>query len=1084
MMKKMLSKTKLVAIAFSFMLLGVLCFVNGKDKVQAADSTSAYVTEAFTDADTIKNYFDTAEAYPTKDGYLFAGWFRDTDCTLENAVKVYDSTIETYYAKFVPEEVLSIKAQISTVAGSTTVDEVVKETRNIRFVSSVDDLTYGKVGFKLEFDGTTMYNNSKTVFDRIASNTTGDEYSFSPKVVDTDSEHFITAIWKNVTEDEFGTGFYVRAYWKTLDGTVVYGPSRYVTVNDGLTTNTVIIPVKDEQGTLAQAENIAVKYNDGTRTLDTEATKVELIARDEYGADEDDTYAHLRVTLAGTKTDLDSVTTFEITDTELSAKYRNLYTTYTEDSEASTDTADTSWFYQNLDESEYIIATAADLYGFAKVVNNGNLFVGGKVYLVSDIVVNKGTAGTSSWSTTYTDENGTEQTGTAYYWNDIGSTSSQFTGTFDGQMHTISGINYDVSQNTTSSGTNFHGFFGETAAKSEIKNLKLLNSVFNFKGKNNCGSIVGRANGSTLQNVYSEANVSSSSQHLGGIVGANNSSGGVTMANCWFNGIVTATYSSDNIYTGGLLANARSGATITNCKNTGKISVSKTDISNAYIGGLVARVNGTTTLSNCLTAGTVTLGASSDATSIVTTDCGVVVGGIDNSQTLICTNVFAMNDSISQSNGTDTITASAAVDGQESYTGVTMLSESGLTGVAAYANTKNLNYYTDNQENGAWVIGTDLNPVPKTLADEWIDIAWFCDKVTLDSENYEVTSEQNYQFTISDADEFYALPVIAANYNFKTDTISLANDIELNSGKATDWNSGYTAGVRKWTPIGSSSIPFKGTFDGKENTISGICMIETSGNFKGMFGGTEGATIQNLKLVNSYIYSDYGMVGSIVGRAQGGDFENVYSEAIVSAGGENVGGLVGHVGGAYSITMDKCWFAGAVRCNSEKNPSLGGLVGTAGGVTMTNCLNSGTITSKYNLEDNPYVGGLIGKVAKTATIQYCLNRGKVNYSTDTETIGFGSLVGNLQETTTTCNITNSYALAGTCTKTDDEGNTVTVLANGGNAATGLTTDENTKVVSSSYEMTALINSDNWVTVPDSYPVLKCFESLASSGAAE
>ena len=61
----------------------------------------------------------------------------------------------------------------------------------------------------------------------------------------------------------------------------------------------------------------------------------------------------------------------------------------------------------------------------------------------------------------------------------------------------------------------------------------------------------------------------------------------------------------------------------------------------------------------------------------------------------------------------------------------------------------------------------------------------------------------------------------------------------------------------EWTPLGDASNPFTGTFDGQYHTVSGIKV--SSGTYGGLFGYTDGATIQNLGVKNVDITADYGM---------------------------------------------------------------------------------------------------------------------------------------------------------------------------------------------------------------------------------
>lgn len=54
---------------------------------------------------------------------------------------------------------------------------------------------------------------------------------------------------------------------------------------------------------------------------------------------------------------------------------------------------------------------------------------------------------------------------------------------------------------------------------------------------------------------------------------------------------------------------------------------------------------------------------------------------------------------------------------------------------------------------------------------------------------------------------------------------------------------------KQWNPIGTSSDPFTGTFDGKNYIISGVSIAENS-QYKGFFGVSDSALIMNIKFQN------------------------------------------------------------------------------------------------------------------------------------------------------------------------------------------------------------------------------------------
>lgn len=135
MMKQM---KRVVAMLLALLLIVAGCYTASweGENVYASDTTGVYEiveTTNTTDAD--------LDGIPEKEGYLFAGWYQDTDCTLETAVK---TAAESTYVKFVKEDILSVKMQISN---SEIKDGDKTAYRAIRLISSVDSLVYSEVGF-------------------------------------------------------------------------------------------------------------------------------------------------------------------------------------------------------------------------------------------------------------------------------------------------------------------------------------------------------------------------------------------------------------------------------------------------------------------------------------------------------------------------------------------------------------------------------------------------------------------------------------------------------------------------------------------------------------------------------------------------------------------------------------------------------------------------------------------------------------------------------------------------------------------------------------------------------------------------
>ncbi len=146
---------------------------------------------------------------------------------------------------------------------------------------------------------------------------------------------------------------------------------------------------------------------------------------------------------------------------------------------------------------------------------------------------------------------------------------TKFTGSFDGNGHTISNFTY------TSTQTDYIGLFGWVDFAGEIKNLGMTNVNVDAGGMGwYVGGLVGVVNWSgTVSNCYAAGAVTGGS-YVGGLMGRNYG----TVSNCYATDNVTGT----NNYVGGLVGYNQLG-TVSNCYATGSIS------GTSYVGGLVGK---------------------------------------------------------------------------------------------------------------------------------------------------------------------------------------------------------------------------------------------------------------------------------------------------------------------------------------------------------------------------------------------------------------------------------------------------------------------------------------------------------------
>ena len=207
--------------------------------------------------------------------------------------------------------------------------------------------------------------------------------------------------------------------------------------------------------------------------------------------------------------------------------------------------------------------------------------------------------------------------------NPIGNSTDKFTGIFDGNGHTVSGVN--LVDEATDSGTNaFIGFFGYVQG-GEIRDLTLKGTI-STTGRR-AGGFIGAINGSAkVENCTNYCSVSAFA-NAGGIAGFVYPSAGVTISGCKNYGTITGTF-ADSTGTGGIIGSTGSSGsmTISGCANYGDVTGER------IVGGIVgyfygADANSATALANakyklynCLNGGTVT------ATSKTQSDVGGILG--------------------------------------------------------------------------------------------------------------------------------------------------------------------------------------------------------------------------------------------------------------------------------------------------------------------------------------------------------------------------------------------------------------------------------------------------------------------------
>ena len=323
------------------------------------------------------------------------------------------------------------------------------------------------------------------------------------------------------------------------------------------------------------AADQVVDLKNGQRLSADSSTLVRLNVLDDPSAEE------YTVTLDGEKLEPDHST--------------SQYHFYAVPAAQASDTVTLNVSTQALDQGDgtaanpYQIATADDLKAFRDKVNNGS--TGACAVLTADITLDKSET-----------------------WTPIGSTRNKYAGTFDGDGHTISGINVNESGSTDA------GLFGDTAQSNTspvIKNLTIADSSF-VTASGYAGAFAGWGGG-VFENCHTEANVTvQGKKYAGGIIGSYKGTGitaELSMIQC-SNRATVKEVGGFGGFAGGLIGQAEHPLKLENSFNAGTVS-SKPSSQTPFVGGLVGKVSYATTLVNVYNVGDVSVSGGTNVAGLI-----------------------------------------------------------------------------------------------------------------------------------------------------------------------------------------------------------------------------------------------------------------------------------------------------------------------------------------------------------------------------------------------------------------------------------------------------------------------------------
>ncbi len=615
----------------------------------------------------------------------------------------------------------------------------------------------------------------------------------------------------------------------------------------------------------------------------------------------------------------------------------------------------------------------------------------------------------------------------AYYWQPIGifytrdgaTAKRYFSGNYDGDSHTVSGVYTPV-------GYSYQGLFGYVLGRSStqqanISNLGVIDSF--IRGYQYVGGVVGEARYATVSNAYNTGSVSGTGDYVGGVVGDTSY---LTISNVYNTGSVSG---SSNV--GGVVGYAYDNTRVINVYNTGSVN------GNSDVGGVVGEAD-SAIVSNCYNTGSVeALVRFSETGDAV----GGVVGRADDATITNCFNTSSVSGDnwvggvVGRANGA-TITNcynTGSVSGSGSYkggvAGYSYRSSSGSTTITStyyggdctlnkgigYGSgsatkidapvdewAKNEEWYLDSSNwdssyswdfKTVWEIGDGVPnyvggggyPYLQSLGMTKHEIIYWTDEAAqealgVDFDNYTLAEDTSASITTyliqSETDLAFLSWTIYNNkpFNNYVNIFYFYQGVTFRQTKDLDLSDYY------WQPIGlaytregvATRRYFSGNYDGGGHTVSGVYTPAGSGNgyyYQGLFGYVNSQSltnrIANVGLIDSFIQGD-SYVSGIAGYINyNATITNCFNTSSVS-GHSYVGGVVGQ---AYSdSTISNCFNTGFV----EGTEYVGGIAGYAyNSVTIINCYTTGIVSGGNS------VGGICGQI-QTSTIQNCLNFGNVS----------------------------------------------------------------------------------------------------------
>lgn len=628
----------------------------------------------------------------------------------------------------------------------------------------------------------------------------------------------------------------------------------------------------------------------------------------------------------------------------------------------------------------YLISSPDELMWFDK-----NAKMTDSAKLLADITINE-------------DVSGSDATSQKYKWTPIGTDSSKYTGTFDGNGHTISGLYI----NSTAANT---GMFGRIGSSAVVKNLTLADSVIRST-KNYTGAITGYIDdAASVTNCHTKNSVQvSAAVYTGGITGYQDDTS--TLTRCSNAAEVTG---ANNV--GGISGYnwSKSSASLTDSYNRGSVSGSNLVggiCAQIYIGGTVSDVYNLGTVQATGTAGTPTAGgitgvfrwgtikSAYNAGIVKATAKGGVAGRLEaSSSSRTVQNVFYSDEyeAVGNLNGCTIQNGTATAKTSDGLKALT--SEDLGGGFAADTNGINSGYPVL-----AWQNGTVKSDDPEKDDNGWQGEA-----------AKDVPQQKDGVYQIGTPAELAWFAEKAAQDSTDLKAV-LTADLDLNNNV--------------WTGIGGQTADtgFAGTLDGAGHTIKNLYLK----NGKGLIPYNKG-TVKNLTLAGILKGGDE--TAALTGT-NAGTLEEITSNVTVT-GGNKIAGIAGN--NTKDGVIKDCHNTGAVTGESY----AAGIVAYNEG-SVSGCSNTAVITAGSTFAGGIAAANTNAVKSEAANVSKSANSGHVIVSSSAERAYAGGIVGwnnaSVSSLYNTGNVVSRGGYVGGCLGCNTTGSTAKSLYNLGDIA--------------------------------------------------